>query len=185
MLLAAPVLHHEAEVVGIEEEALRVARAGWPQVDDEHYWKLEALGGVYGQHRDRIRTGRFLGGLADGQLGVDDLVEVAHEVADSGEGDVALESPRQLKDLAQVEQGARAAVALGAKFGPAQVTALFEEAVEDVGDRERVAQPADAVGELDQAHRLGRDLRLHLGKSLAPGLVEAVAKPHAGLLETA
>src|SRR5260370_38493484 len=121
MLFAAPVLHPEAEVVGIEEEAAGAAGPGWAQVDDEHDWKLETFRGVDGQHRDRIGSGRFLGGLADGQLGVDDLVEMAHEVADSGEGDVALESPGQLKDLAQVEQGARAAGALGAKLGPAQV----------------------------------------------------------------
>ena len=110
---------------------------------------------------------------------------MADEVADSRERDVALESPGELEHLAQVEEGARAAVALRAQLGPAQVAALFEQAVEDVGNGERVAQQADAVGKLDKAHRLGRDLRLHFGKPGVPGFVETVAQSHASLVETA
>src|SRR2546428_616282 len=80
---------------------------------------------------------------------------------------VAFETPRELKNLAQVEQRARAAVALRAQLGPAQVSTLLEQAVEDIGHGQRVAQAADAVGQLDQAHRLRPDLWLHLRKSLA------------------
>ena len=136
------------------------------------------------EQRHRLRARGLFGRLADRQLGVDDLVQVAHEVADTGEREVALEAPRQLEHLAKVEQSARAAVALRAQLGPAQVPAFLEQAVEYVRDCQRVAQPADAVGELDQARRLLRDLRFHLRESFAHRLVEAVAQPHSRSLES-
>ena len=128
-------------------------------------------------------AGRLLCRLADGQLRVDDLVEMAHEIADAGERQVAFEAPRELKNLAQVEQRARAAVALRAQLGPAQVSTLLEQPVEDIGHGQRVTQAADAVGQLDQAHGLRRDLRIHLWKTLSHRLVEAVAETHAGPLQ--
>ena len=149
MLLAPPVLHDEAEFVGVEKQPLRVARSRRSQVDQENDWELETLRGVDREQRDGVGTGCLLRRLADRKLRVDDLIEVADEVADSRERDVALESPGELEHLAQVEEGARAAVALRAQLGPAQVATLFEQAVEDVGNGERVAQQADAVGKLD------------------------------------
>ena len=166
MFFATPVLHHETEIVRIEEEPLGVARTRWTQVDKKDDWELEALRRVNRQQRDRLGQRRLLGSFTDGEVGVDYLVEVAHEIADAGQGEVALEPPRELEDLAQVEQRAGAAVTLGAKLSPPQVTALLEQAVEDIGDGERIAQQADAVGELDQPHGLGGHLRLHLRKAL-------------------
>src|SRR6267378_3067983 len=104
---------------------------------------------------------------------------MADEVADSGERKVALESARQLEDLAQVEQSPRAAVPLGAQLGPAQVAAFLEQAIQDVRDGERVAEPAQPVSELDQAHSLARDLLLHLRKAFARRFVKAISQPHA------
>src|SRR5438477_13165007 len=100
---------------------------------------------------------------------------MAHENGDAGEGQVAVRAPSKLKNLAQVEEPARAAVALRAQLGPAQVSTLLEQAVEDIGHGQRVAQAADAVGQLDQAQGLRRDLRIHLRKTLSHRLVEAVA----------
>src|SRR6476620_8880917 len=115
MPLAAPVLHDEAEVVGVEEETLRVARSRRPQVDEKDDRKLEALRGVDREQRHGFR-GRFFRRLAHRQLSIDDLVEVAHEVPDSSQREVSLEPSRELKDLAQVEEGARAAVTLRAQL---------------------------------------------------------------------
>ena len=138
-----------------------------------------------GEQRDGLRAFGLLGRLSDGQLRVDDLVEVPHEVADPGQREVTFEPARELKDLAQVEQRSRASVSLRAQLGPAQVSALLEQPVEDIGHGERVAEPADAVRELDQAHRLSRDLVLHLGKCLPPRFFEAVAQAHSRFLEAA
>ena len=114
MLLAPPVLHDETEFVGVEKQPLRVARSRRSQVDQENDWELETLRGVDREQRDGVGTGCLLRRLADRKLRVDDLIEVADEVADSRERDVALESPGELEHLAQVEEGARAAVALRA-----------------------------------------------------------------------
>ena len=132
-----------------------------------------------GQQRHRLRALSLLHRLADRQLRIDHLVEVADEVSDPGHGQVAFETAGELEDLAQVEQGARASVALRAQLRPAEVTALLEQPVQDVGDGESVAQPADAVGQLDQAHGLGRDLGVKLRKPFAGRFVEAIAKAHA------
>src|SRR2546423_12950205 len=103
---------------------------------------------------------------------------MAHEIADAGERQVAFEAPSKLKNLAQVEQRARAAVALRAQLGPAQVSTLLEQAVEDIGYGQRVAQAADAVGQLDQAQGLRRDLPIHLRKTLSHRLAEAFHEQH-------
>src|SRR5256886_15846006 len=108
---------------------------------------------------------------------------MAHEIADAGERQVAFEAPSKLKNLAQVEQRARAAVALRAQLGPAQVSTLLEQAVEGIGHGQRVAQAADAVGQLDQAPGLRPDPRIPLRKTLSHRLVEAVAETHAGTLQ--
>src|ERR1700682_2735576 len=126
MLLASPVLHHEAETVRVEEQALRVAGARRPQVDHKDHWKLQSLGGMNRQKRNGVGRGRFLGRLTYRELGIDHLVEVAHKVADAGEGEVALEARCQLKHLSQVEQRARAAISCGAELGPSQVTCLLQ-----------------------------------------------------------
>src|SRR5256885_2444750 len=107
------------------------------------------------------------------------------EIADPRERKVALEAPGELEHLAQVEQGSRASVSLGAELRPAQVSALLEQPVQDVGDGERIAQQADAVGDLDQPESLIRHLRLHLGKSLTPRFIETIAQPHALAVEAA
>src|SRR3989475_12257563 len=184
MPFAAPVLHHEAEVVRIEEQALRIAWTWRPQVDQEDDRELEAFRGMDREQRHRLRTGRLFGRLSDRQLRVDDLVEVAHEIPDPRERQVAFEATRQLKDLAQVEQRARAAVAVRPQLSPAQVSTLLEEAVEDVGHGQRVAQAADAVGQLDETHGLRSHLWIHLRKVLSHRLVEAIAESHAGPLKT-
>ena len=139
MLLAAPVLHHKAEVVGVEEKALGVPRPRRPQVDQEHHRELQPLGRVDREQRDRFGARSLFCGLADGQLGIDHLVQVAHEVADPSQRQVAFEATRELKDLAQVEKGSRAAVSVGTELRPPQITALFEQAIENVGHRERIA----------------------------------------------
>ncbi len=131
------------------------------------------------QQGNRLRTFGLRDRLADGQVGVNDLVEVADEVANACHGQVALEAAGELENLAQVQQRPRAAVTLGAQLRPAQVAALFEQPVEDVGDGQRVPQLSDPVGQLDQANRLGSDLLVHLGKALLGRFVEAVAQPHA------
>ena len=154
MLLATPVFHHESEAVGVEEQPLGVARAWRPQVDQEDNRELKSFRGVNRQERHRFSARGLFRRLSDGKLGIDDLVEVAHEVADPGQGQVALKASGQLKDLAQVEQRARAAVSLGAQLGPAQVATLLEQPIEDVGDRKRVAKSSDAVRKLDQRDRL-------------------------------
>src|ERR1700682_4314785 len=140
MLVAAPVLHHEPEAIWVEEETLGIARARRAQVDQEDHRELEALRGVHGQQRDRVGGGGLLGRLTNRQLGIDHLVEGAGEIADARQSEVALESRGQLKTLAQVEQRPRATISLGAKLGPAQISALLQQPVEYVGNRERIAQ---------------------------------------------
>src|SRR5450759_5408833 len=108
---------------------------------------------------------------------------MAHEVADAREREVALEARRKLKDLAQVEQRARAAVSLRAELGPAEVSGFFEEPVENVGHRPRISQLTESIGQLNQAHGLRRHLRIHLGKALAPRLLEAIPQTHAAAAE--
>ncbi len=71
---------------------------------------------------------------------------MAHEIADPGEREVAFEASRELENLAEVEERARAAVPLRAQLGPAQIPAFLEQPVEDVADGQRVAQAADAIG---------------------------------------
>src|SRR5258708_39553383 len=115
MLVASPVLHDEPEVVGVEEETLRIPRPRRPQVDQEDDGKLETLGRMNRQQRNRIGGGQFLRRLTHGQLRVDDLIEVAHEVANAGQGEVAFETRGKLKDLAEIEQRSGAAVSLGAE----------------------------------------------------------------------
>src|SRR5438270_8468125 len=146
MPFAAPVLHHEAELVRIEEQPLRVAWSWRTQVDQEDDRELETLGSVDREQGHSLCAGRLFGRLTDRQLRVDDLVQVAHEVADPRERQIAFEPTGQLKDLAQVEQSARAAVALRPQLSPPQVSALLEEAIEDIGHGQRVTQAADAVG---------------------------------------
>src|SRR5713101_4291601 len=102
MLLASPGLHHETKVVRIEKEAFRVAGPRRSQVDQEHHGKLEALCRMNRQQGDGVRGGRVLCRLAHRKLRVDHLVQVPDEVADSGEREIALETPRQLKNLAQI-----------------------------------------------------------------------------------
>src|SRR3979411_512969 len=138
MLLAPPVLDHEAKAVRIEEETFGIPRPWRSQVDEKHNRKLEALGGMDRQQRNSFGGRGFLRRLTHRQLRIDHLVEMADEVADSGERKVALESARQLEDLAQVEQSPRAAVPLGAQLGPAQVAAFLKQAIQDVRNGERV-----------------------------------------------
>src|SRR2546430_12376345 len=85
MLLAAPVLHHEAQVVRVEEQSLCVARPRRPEVDEEDDRELQAFRGVDGEQRDGLRAFSLLGRLSDGQLRVDELVEVPLEVASPGQ----------------------------------------------------------------------------------------------------
>ena len=87
---------------------------------------------------------------------------------DARERKVALEPAGQLKDLAQVEQRTRAAVPLRAQLRPAQIPALLQEAVQDVGHGERVAEPGQPVGELDEPDTPARDLWVHLGEAFSP-----------------
>ena len=183
VLLAAPALHHEPKPIRVEEQPLRVARARRPQVDHEHDGKLEALGRVDREERDRLGAVGLLGRLADGKLGVDHLVQVADEVADPGEREIAFEASRELEHLAQVQQRPRAAVAMGAQLRPAEVAALLEQAVEDIADREGVPQETGPVGELDEPHGLRGHARVHLREALARRFVETVAQPHSPALE--
>ena len=104
---------------------------------------------------------------------------MANEITDPRERQVTLEPPGELEHLAQVEERSGASVSLSPELSPAQVSALLEQPVQDVGDCERIAQQADAIGELDQPHGLSRHLRVCLRKSLAPRLIEAIAQPHA------
>src|SRR3989475_6552545 len=166
MPFAAPVLHHEAEVVRIEEQALRIAWTWRPQVDQEDDRELEAFRGMDREQRHRLRTGRLFGRLSDRQLRVDDLVEVTHEIPDPRQRQVAFEATRQLKDLAQVEQRARAAVALRPQLSPAQVSTLLEAAVVDGGHGHRVAQASGSAGQLVQAHGFPSDPWIYLWKAL-------------------
>src|SRR5256885_17084750 len=108
MPFAAPVLHHEAELVRIEEQALRIAWTWRPQVDQEDDRELEAFRGMDREQRDRLRTGRLFGRLSDRQPPVDDPGEGAPEIPDPPETQGAVEVTRQLKNLAQVWHGARA-----------------------------------------------------------------------------
>src|ERR1700730_751379 len=117
MLLAAPVLHDETEIVRIEEETLCVTRARRAQVDQEHRRKLEAFGRMDREQRDGVSGRGLLRRLSDRQLGVDDLVEVADKVADARQRELSLETRRQLKDFAQVQQRARAAISLRPQLG--------------------------------------------------------------------
>src|SRR5256885_16855689 len=111
MPFAAPVLHHEAELVRIEEQALRIAWTWRPQVDQEDDRELEAFRGMDREQRHRLRTGRLFGRLSDRQLRVADLVEVLHEIPDPRERQGAFEAARPRKVLAQVGQQAQAAYA--------------------------------------------------------------------------
>src|SRR6266852_8682651 len=131
MLLAAPVFHDEAQTVGIEKEPLRVTSTRRPQVDKEHDRELEPLGGMDGEQRHGVGGGRLLSRLSHRQLGIGDLVQVANEVADARERKLALETRRQLEDLAQVEQRARAAVSMRAQLRPAEISSLLEQPVQD------------------------------------------------------
>ena len=140
MLLATPVLHHEAEPVGVEEKALGVTGSCRPQVDQEHDRELEPFGGMNREQRDGVRGGRLLAGLADRQLGVDDLVEVAHKISNACQRELAFEARRKLEDLAQVEQRAGAAVSLRTKLRPPQVARFLEQAVEDVRHGEGIPE---------------------------------------------
>ena len=106
---------------------------------------------------------------------------MANEIADTGQREVALKEGRELKHLAQVEQSARAPVALRSQLGPAHVAALLQQTVEDVGHRERIAKPAEPVSDLDQLCGLGGDALLHLRVALAPRLLQTVTQAHAPL----
>src|SRR5207302_448000 len=78
MLLAPPVLHDEAEFVGVEKQPLRVARSRRSQVDQEDDWELETLRGVDREQRDGVGTGCLLGRdlrLHFGKPGVPGFVE--------------------------------------------------------------------------------------------------------------
>src|SRR3989442_12890900 len=129
------------------------------KVDKYHVRKLETLRRVDRQQRDRLRQRGLLGRLADRQVGVDDLVEMANEITDPRERQVTLEPPGELEHLAQVEERSGASVSLSPEFSPAQVSALLEQPVQDVADWRRLAPPAAGIGELDQRHGLSRPLR--------------------------
>src|SRR5712692_1172138 len=184
VLLATPVLHHETQTVGVEEEPLGVAGSRGPQVDQEHDRELEALGGVDGEQRHGVGGGRLARRLSHRQLGVDDLVQVTNEVADARERKLAFEARRQLEDLAQVQQRAGAAVSLRTQLRPAKVSSLLEQPVQDVRHGERIAEAADAIREVNQRHRAFRDLRLHLREPFDPRRLEAIAQAHAVAAES-
>src|SRR5712691_1054829 len=137
-----------------------------------------------GEQRYGVRGGRLLSRLSHRQLGVDDLVQVSNEVADARERKLALETRCELEDLAQVEQRARAAVSLRSQLCPTEISGLLEQLVQDVRDRERIAEAADTIGEVDQRHRAFGDLRLHLREPFGPRRLEAIAEPHAVAAES-
>src|SRR5437879_9945169 len=120
------------------------------------------------EQRDGGGGGRLLAGLADRQLGVDDLVEVADEITDAGQRELTLEPRRELEDLAQVQQRARAAVALRSELRPAQVARLLEQAIQDVGHGEGVPQSAEAIRKVDESGAARRHFGLHIRKALEP-----------------
>ena len=168
MLLSSPVLHHEAEAVRVEEQPLAVARTRRTEVDEENDRELQALGRVNRQQRHGVRRRDSLERFADRQVGIDDLVQVPHEISDARKHQVAFEEGRELEHLAQVEERAGAAVPLRAQLRPAQVSGFLEQPVEDVGDGQRVTHSTEPVGDRHQRGGLLGDARLHLRKAFAP-----------------